>query len=350
MSTRMKRVLIIGGSLLGAVVICLVAAALFSTLRGGAAFPASAPMDDRAVFEGGYGEAEMAYEEAMEEAGFEAPAAEPSFAGDGADMDSGPGLDIEGQNLQQGEPIERVIIRNGDISMTVENTREARRNIEQMVASMAQDGAFIVSSNESGSGREGNPYISMSIRVPADRFAEVMARLTEMAVEGTNPSISETADDVTEEYVDLQARIENLEAARDRLLVLMEDARTTEDLLMAEQQLTMRETEIEALKGRLRYLSQAARLSRINISLQPYILSQPVDARWRPAETVREAFNALIDALRDFGDFAIFFAIAMLPWLLLLALIVFGVVRFVQWRLRVRARRKAASTPAVLDE
>lgn len=350
MSARLKRALVIGGAVLGVVVVCLVALALFEA--SGRGFSAGLPGLDSAVPQSGRSAAEMDYDEAMEESGeFEAPAAEPMPADDmGAAENSGPGLDLQGQDLQQDQPIERVIIRNGDISLTVENTREAKREIEQMVASMAEEGAFIVASNESGSGREGNPYVSMSIRVPADRFGEVMARLTDMAVEGTNPSINETADDVTEEYVDLQARIENLEAARDRLLVLMEDARTTEDLLMAEQQLTMRENEIESLKGRLRYLSQAARLSRINISLQPYILSQPVDARWRPAETVRQAVDALIDGLRGFGDFIIFFAIAILPWLLLLALIVFAVVRFVQWRLRVRARRSAAGAPPVLDE
>jgi hypothetical protein len=207
---------------------------------------------------------------------------------------------------------------------------------------MAGEGAFVVTSNEYGSGTT-FPYISLSIRVPADRFDETMQRLKDMAVEGTSPSITTSGEDVTEEYVDVQARIESLEAARDRLLELMQDSTTTADLLMAEQQLTQREVELESLQGRLRYLSEAARLSRIDIELQPYILSQPVDTRWRPAETMRVAVERLVRSLRDFADFLIVFAVSVLPWLLLFAAVVYGVVRFIMWRVRVGQRRRAAT-------
>ena len=75
--------------------------------------------------------------------------------------------------------------------------------------------------------------------------------------------------------------------AFERLLEIMENAQTTEELLQAEYQLTQREAEIESIKGRMQYLSESARLSSISISLQPYILSQPVDSTWRPAESSR---------------------------------------------------------------
>lgn len=105
-----------------------------------------------------------------------------------------------------------------------------------------------------------------------------------------------------------------LHRALNRLLELMEDARTTDELLKAEQQLTEREATIESIKGRMQYLEQAARLASIHIELQPYPPSQPVTARWRPAEAVRRAFETLVDSLRGVGDFLIFFAIAILPW------------------------------------
>jgi hypothetical protein len=181
----------------------------------------------------------------------------------------------------------------------------------------------------------------MSIRVPAARFDEVMDRLAKLAVEVRNRT--QSGQDVTEEYVDLQARLESLEAARQRLLKIMEDARTTDELLKAEGQLTQREAEIESIKGRVQYLTESARLSSIHIELQPYILSQPVvGARWRPAETVRGAFDTLVDSLRNFGDFLIFFSIAILPWLLLIGLVIYGAVRFVLWRVRVSREKRMA--------
>jgi hypothetical protein len=235
------------------------------------------------------------------------------------------------------QPIERLIIRTGNISLVVEDTRATKATIEQMVSRLAAEGAYIVSSEEYGGDDEkSQPRISMSIRVPSGQFDPVMDRLAELAVQVTNRS--ESASDITEEYVDLDSRVESLEAARDRLLEIMEDARTTKDLLEAEQQLTYRESEIESLKGRMQYLEQSARLSNIWIDIQPYILSQPVSDKWRPAETLRRAVKALANGLRDFADFAIFLGVAVLPWLLAVALVVYVVYRLVRRRARKRAR------------
>ena len=226
---------------------------------------------------------------------------------------------------------ERLIIRNGQLVLTVEDTRATQQSIEQMVAEMAGEGAFVVSSSERVGPDQNSPYISLHIRIPVTRFDEVIDRLAAMAVEVRDRN--ETAQDVTEEYVDLQARLESLEAARQRLLEIMQDAQTTEDLLLAEQQLTQREAEIESIKGRLQYLAQSAQLSSITIELWPYLLSQPLDTRWRPAETAREAFETLVNGLRSFGDFVIFVTIAVLPWLALGGLVVYAAVRLVRrWR------------------
>ena len=335
MSPKLKRGLIIGGIVLGTLVVCVIVAfaVVLPQMRGGVAASYAPEYAEEYGVGGGYAGAEFAAEAPaapMEEEVLVERVAVPTIAIQ----------DVTGDQAVQ--PIERLIIRNGSISMTVEDTRAAKAAIEQMVAGMSAEGAFVVSSNESASGVDTSPY--MSIRIPASRFDEVMDQLVTLAVPGTSPTISESAQDVTEEYVDIQARVESLEAARDRLVELIRSAQTTEDLLMAEQQLTQREAEIEALKGRMRYLSESARLSHIDISLSPYILSQPVDTRWRPAETVREAFNALVNSLRGFGDFLIFFAIAALPWLLLAGLVIYAVVRLIIWRVRIGQQRWAAST------
>lgn len=239
---------------------------------------------------------------------------------------------------------ERLIIRTGNLSMVVEDTREAQTTIEEIVASMAGEGAFVVSSDEYGGTEGSQPHITMSIRIPATRFDETMDRLADLAVNVT--SRNESGQDVTEEYVDLEARLETLEAARQRLLEIMQETRATKDLLEAEQQLTQREADIESIKGRMQYLEQSARLSSIWIELQPYILSQPVGDQWRPAETARRAVEALVDGLRGFGNFLIFFCIAVLPWLVALGLVVLLIVSLVRWRRRVRRARSAGSSEA----
>jgi hypothetical protein len=257
-----------------------------------------------------------------EEAAYEAPAMPQGTAAPYLAKDSGDSASVT----------ERMIIRSGRVAMIVEDTRAARSAIEAMVAEMAPEGAFIVSGDEYGGTGGAQPHISMSIRVPASQFARTMDRLADMAIDVTNRN--ESAQDVTEEYVDLEARLESLEAARQRLLEIMEESRSTKDLLEAEQQLTQREAEIESIKGRMKYLSQSALLSSIWIELEPHILSQPVDDTWRPAETVRRAVQALLSGLRGFAEFLIFFAIAILPWLLLILLVVGVLVWFVRRRSR----------------
>jgi hypothetical protein len=240
------------------------------------------------------------------------------------------------------QPMERLIIRSGSISMVVEDTRAARQSVEEMVAEMADEGAYVVSSEAYGGIEGGSPYVGMTIRVPATRFDEAMDRLADLAIEVI--ARNESGEDVTEEYVDLETRLESLEAARERLLEIMQEARTTKDLLEAERQLTERETEIESLKGRMQYLAQSARLAGIRIELQPYVLSQPVSTRWRPAESARQAYETLLDGLRSAGDFLIFFAIAILPWVVVLGLVAYGTVRFVLWRTRVGREKRAAGS------
>ena len=233
--------------------------------------------------------------------------------------------------------IERLIIKEGNININVEDTIATRDAIEALVASLADKGAYVVSISESGRGEGLSPYIYMTIRVPVEDFTRVMDQIADMAVIVIDRN--ESGQDVTEEYMDLEARIEALEIARDRLLTIMEEAVDTEQLLAAERELAVREAEIASLKGRQKYLAQSAALSRISISLQPYELYEPIDTSWKPAETVRRAVENLIDSLQGFADFLILFGIGVLPWFIIFGLIIWGVIALVRKRKRKKEAR-----------
>jgi len=231
---------------------------------------------------------------------------------------------------------ERLIIREGNLTVVVEDTVATRERINDIVAELAGDGAYVVTASESGRGENRQPYISIVIRVPVGQFDSVMDQIADMAVRVDERY--ENAQDVTDEYVDLEGRIEAMEVSIERLKELMRDADFTEDLLNAEEQLSRREAELEAYKGRLNYLAESAALSRINISLTPYELSEPIDTSWKPAETFRRAVEDLLMSMQDFADFMIYFGISFLPWLVFFGLVIWGVVALV----RRRRRNKAA--------
>jgi hypothetical protein len=233
---------------------------------------------------------------------------------------------------------EHIIIRDGYISMSVDDTQASNQAIEALVQELAPEGAFIVSTQEYGRGEGPMPEVNMTIRVPVERFDEVMDRLAGLADRVLERR--ETAEDVTEEYVDVQARLEAMKAARDRLMKLMEQSATVEELLQAEAQLTQREAEIEALQGRLDYLTQSAKMSKIEIRLQPSALSQPLAGVWRPGETVQKAWRGWVQSAQGAVDLLIYFGIMVLPWLLVLAALAFGVRQGIR-RYRERRARKS---------
>jgi hypothetical protein len=229
---------------------------------------------------------------------------------------------------------QHVIIRDGYISMSVKDTPASSQAIEGIVQELAAEGAFIVSSQETGRANSPMPAINMTIRVPAERFDEVMDRLAGLADQVLTRR--ESAEDVTEEYVDVQARLEAMKAARERLMKLMEQAASVEELLQAENQLTQREAEIESLQGRLDYLTQSAKMSKIEINLQPSSLSQPLGIQWRPGETVQKAWRGLVKSGQGAVNLLIYFGIVILPWLLVLGALALGVRRVIR---RYRERR-----------
>jgi hypothetical protein len=278
-----------------------------------------------------------------------APAEDPMMMeeADFAAADSGVGGNVQGT-----VPQERLIIRTADIALIVDDTLATIDDIGQMASAM---GGFVVTSNSYQSGFESSYYGSISIRVPADRFDDALSTLKQMAVEVTNESIS--GQDVTEEFVDLEARIANLKVAEEQLQEIMDNAQDTEDVLSVYNQLIQIRGEIEVLEGRKKYLSESARLSTINVSLEPNIITQPVDVRWKPLETVKESLEDLGRTMAGVGNFLIRFIIVILPALLVIVAVFAAILspfyfigRGILRRRRARKAAAAADTVAVAEE
>jgi len=157
------------------------------------------------------------------------------------------------------------------------------------------------------------------VRVPADRLTEAMERAKRDAIKVLAENI--TGQDVTQQYVDQQSRLENLEAAEEQLQAIMEDARSTEDVLAVYNQLVNTRSEIEVIRGQLEYWSQAAAFSSLRVDIAPPE-SEPalIETRWQPGETAEEAYTALIDGLQGVVDLAIWGMVFCLPFVLILGL------------------------------
>ena len=237
---------------------------------------------------------------------------------------------------QAGQP-QRLIIRTADMSIIVADTEQAMADI----ATMAEDnGGWVVSSNVfqvDETAKTGN----MTVRVPAEGFQSFIDAVQLMSVEVSR--VSTSGEDVTEEYVDLSARLANLEATADRVRAFLDETKDVEEALAVNQELSRLEGEIEVLKGRIKYLEQSSAFSTVSIDLTPDILSQPIEVGgWQPQGVVRSALEALISALQTLVDIAIWLVLFLLPVLIIVAIPIWLLVTLVRrWR---RRRKEQPST------
>ncbi len=156
---------------------------------------------------------------------------------------------------------ERKIVRTGNFALVVEDVTAA---IEQITGFTESSNGYVVSSR---SWQEGERLIGMiTVRVPAEHFTYAMSIIRELAVEVTSESTS--SKDVTEEYVDLAAKLRNLEATEEQLFLLMEKAEKVEDILNVQRELSSIRGEIEQTKGRMQYLERTSEMSLIEVQLE----------------------------------------------------------------------------------
>lgn len=255
-----------------------------------------------------------------------------------------PGSGSSGPNAAD---IERIVIKNGSMTLIVADPAASMEAISKMAEEM---GGFVVSANlyqeVARSGIE-VPRASVTIRVPAGRMDEAMGRIrAESKEKPENENV--TSQDVTSEYVDLKSRLKNLQAAETELTRIMQDARRTEDVLAVYQQLVQIREQIEVIQGQINYYDQAAALSSIAVDLIADAAVQPIEiAGWQPQGVAKEAVESLARAMQSIANAVIWVVIYLLPVLLILFLIfVLPPVLVIRWLLRRRKSRKAAVVAA----
>jgi hypothetical protein len=218
-----------------------------------------------------------------------------------------------------------------------------------VIGKMAEEmGGFIVSANlyqtHLGSGVE-VPRASITIRVPAEQLDEAIGRIE---TESDHPVESKTIDsqDVTSDYVDLQSRLRNLEAAEAQLAEIMDEAYETENVLSVYNELVRVQEQIEVIKGQIKYYDESARFSSISVEIIHEGEIEPLTiGGWQPAGVARDAVQALINALQFLVNVAIWLVLLVIPVLLVIgtppALIIYVILRW-----RKRRMQKQVSKPA----
>ncbi|MCR4408507.1 MAG: DUF4349 domain-containing protein [Anaerolineae bacterium] len=235
-------------------------------------------------------------------------------------------------------PQEQMIIYTVDMELIVHDTAASLESVRALVAEF---NGYIASS--SSGHQEGILTARLTIRVPADDLETVLERLRAL---GQLESESQSSQDVTDQYVDLDAQLKNLELAEQELRELLQtrqETGKTEEILEVYRELINIRGQIEQIKGRMQYLENLSAMATINLTLTPDALAQPVViGGWQPQGTARDAARALVKAVQFLINAAIWIVIFVIPTLILLALPFVVLVLIIRaWRRRRRQRQVA---------
>ncbi|HEX8188995.1 MAG TPA: DUF4349 domain-containing protein [Pyrinomonadaceae bacterium] len=229
-------------------------------------------------------------------------------------------------------PVARKIIRNATLTLEVEQPGKAL----QRIASLAESrGGFVVTSDSrqqtGAQGERAYEVITVELRVPAAQFD---AALADIRAAGGNVTAQKiTGKDVTEEYIDLEARLRTQRALEAQLLEIMKRAEEVADAVSVQRELTNVRTEIERVEGRRRFLENQSSLSTISVTLQP---PAPLIGTTGFFRSVGTAFGEGVDIAASITLFFVRLLLALIPVVLFIGLPAYFLLRHLARRLRSR--------------
>ncbi len=287
---------------------------------------------------------------AMPELGFQAPSlvnkayGSGSGAADSSRAAAGEVPAAQPQAPAQPQAQERLVVENAELSIVVADVPGRVKMIETMARNM---GGFLVSENVFQTvinDGEPVPQANMTVRVPHEKLDDALNQIKSGAVDVQNET--RTGTDVTDQYVDLQSRLKAKQAAESQLMTIMQSATKTQDVLDVYNQLAQVQSDIEVLKGQIKYYEQSAALSAISVTVIAQETVKPLKvAGWVPAGVARDALQSLIFFWQDFVDFLIRFFLYILPVLLTIGVPLFLLFLLARWIFRKLIRRPRAVVP-----
>jgi hypothetical protein len=173
------------------------------------------------------------------------------------------------QSSAEAAQFARKIIRNAELVIESQNPEESFRKVASLAES---NGGFVVTSEatqEQGAGEPGRMTVVVVVRVPASQFDPMIEEIRKVGVRVLQDK--RTGQDVTEEYIDLEARLQAKRGLEAQFLQIMKQAHKVSDALEVQRQMAEVRGEIEQVEGRKRFVENQSSLSTIKLTLKPTV-------------------------------------------------------------------------------
>lgn len=249
----------------------------------------------------------------------------------------------EAAEVPEAAASERKLIKNVNLNVETEQFDSLMPVIEQRVAALGgyiEEMSSYSRNNEYSSGYQGTRYFryaSMTVRIPRGNL-EVF--LEEVGEQSNVVSRSESVTDVTLQYVDLESHKKALLTEQSRLLELMEQAETVEDIIAIEGRLSEVRYQIESMEAQLRTYDNKIDYSTVYLSIDEVEHYSPAEDA-TTGERIRNGFMESVEGVgRGFRNFAIWFAINI-PYLIVWAVVIVIIVLVVRAVVRMSRKKNA---------
>ncbi|MFK7910181.1 MAG: DUF4349 domain-containing protein [Akkermansiaceae bacterium] len=163
----------------------------------------------------------------------------------------------------------RVLIKTGTIRIEVNDVENSTQLAKKIVKKHKGYLENISTSDDD------HAYARLKLRIPKNQLSPAMDELASL---GKVTSRDVEIEDVTDEWIDLQAKLKNLRALRDRLRVLLRQAKNVKETLEVEKELTRVQSELDSLEGRIKAMGKHVTYSKLSLTIRQKTIPGPIGA------------------------------------------------------------------------
>ena len=265
-------------------------------------------------------------------------------AKDSVSSDSSPNLKVSLLSADKTEltnvAADRKIIRNADLTLEVDSTTDAQHRVTSIAEA---NGGFVVTSEakqrENVDPSKRTMDIKLVVRIPSEKFGPALDQIKQLA--GNLPAENVTGQDVTEDFIDLEARIKTQRALESQFLEIMKQADSVSEAMEVQRQIADVRTDIEKLEGRKRFLENRSSLSTITVNIQT-----PKMITVSPTGVGRSLRDAVSESLELASGMFIFFLRTVIVMIPVVVFVILPVSLVIRYAMRRSGRTQPLATPA----
>lgn len=203
----------------------------------------------------------------------------------------------------------RMVQKESTISLLVKNVRDSANSVVKRAEEL---GGFMIQTNISSPGETSSATIS--IRIPTTNLNGYLNELRTLSIRVVSEEIR--GDDITDQYKDIQTRLDTLTTTKKRFEEIYNKAVDIQDILSVQNNIMQLQDQIDSLKGQQQYMEKSTQTARVTVYLSTDELSLPYapDTSWRPSAVFKEAVRSLVVNLRGLASLLIWIGVYVVFW------------------------------------